>query len=225
MPDGVGLMAVPLVLIEDNETAGQAVQATLKRSDEFVLQAWYRTGKEALSGVAGDGAGLVVLDLGLPDVHGLELIPQLRRLAPDVRIVAHTIFDDPALILRTVAAGANGYLLKDTPPDLFLAELKVMHLGGAPMSAGIARKILRTMESGDARPIEVDRSGLSDREIEVLNLISLGFTYRDAADEIDLSEHTLRRHIENIYRKLDVHRKSEAILKGRRLGIIRVPEP
>lgn len=68
-------MAVPLVLIEDNETAGQAVQATLKRSDEFVLQAWYRTGKEALSGVAGDGAGLVVLDLGLPDVHGLELIP------------------------------------------------------------------------------------------------------------------------------------------------------
>ncbi|MEQ9365282.1 MAG: response regulator transcription factor, partial [Leptospirales bacterium] len=230
-------MSTPVIMIEDNPRVAEHVRGVLEASPDYELAAWFQSGRSALEGLGRRPVRIVILDLGLPDLYGLDLIPGIRAHSPDALIVAYTVFEDEETILRAIEAGTNGYLLKDTPADLLLAELRVMELGGAPMTARIARTLLRRSfpksaakanakkkVAGPAACVagDYDRSGptvfaeLSDREREVLNLVALGLTYRDAAEELDISEHTLRRHIENIYRKLNVHKKSEAIVRGRR---------
>ncbi len=149
-------------------------------------------------------------------MNGEELIPLVRAKYPFMKIVIFTVFEDQARIVRLLRLGVNGYLLKDTTDELLIAELKVILLGGAPLSPRVARKILDD---------ERDHAGsqdnpLSERETEILNLIALGMSYRSIADDLEISPNTVRVHIRHIYEKLATSCKVEALNRARQLGII-----
>lgn len=149
-------------------------------------------------------------------MNGEELIPLVHEKYPQIKLVVFTVFEDQARIVRLLRLGVNGYLLKDTADELLIAELKVILLGGAPLSPRVARKILDD-ERDDAH---TQASPLSERETEILNLIALGMSYRAIADDLEISPNTVRVHIGNIYGKLATSSKVEALNRARQLGII-----
>ncbi len=226
-------------IVEDHEQTALSLTEIIDNSEDFTVWKRYGTGEEALNDVPRNTPDLLIMDLGLPGIDGAECISRLREELPDLKIIVLTVFEDDDHILRSLEAGANGYLLKDIDPPLLLAELRVMQLGGGPMSPVIARKIMDkyvgatghcgTSAAGEVQGKRGKASGkeeaelLSPRERQVIELVSLGFVYTDIADELDISPHTVRRHIENIYGKLNVHSRSEAIIKSRRFGILDNP--
>ncbi len=225
-------------IVEDYEQTADELCRILDESYDFQCYHCYSSAEEALEGIPLSLPDLVIMDLGLPGMDGDKCIESLREQFPELRIIVLTVFEDDEHILRSIEAGANGYLLKDIDPALLLAELRVMQLGGGPISPPIARKIIRKYKGasliGDTgKPVlkkeknikgSDQESLLSSREVQVLELVSLGFVYGDIAHELDISSHTVRRHVENIYKKLNVHSRSEAIIKGRRIGLVDLSE-
>ncbi|MBU2513204.1 response regulator transcription factor [bacterium] len=214
-------------IVEDHEQTALELRQVLDQSTDFRFLKWYGSGEQAIKGLAIDIPDFVIMDIGLPGIDGVETIRRLRRQLPDLKIIVLTVFEDAASILSAIEAGANGYLLKDTNIALLMAELKVMQLGGAPMSPAIALKIINRLSSVNKDETETaEKKGtafeqmLTSREREVLNHISLGYTYSGIADAFSISPHTVRRHIEKIYQKLNVHSRSEAIIKGKQVGLL-----
>lgn len=232
-----------VVLVEDSPAAAQDFRRALAADGGFVLQAHYESAEECHAALDARGAfdranesgdackagrandelpDLVVHDLGLPGMDGVDSIGYLRRRDPELRLVAWTVFEEEATILAAIEAGASGYLLKDVSPELLCAELRVLHLGGAPLTPRVAELILQRIPAAPERSArkKVQNLGITPRETEVLNLIALGLSYRGIAERLEVSDHTVRRHIESIYRKLGVHSKTEAVMKGRRFGLL-----
>ncbi|MCC5815243.1 MAG: response regulator transcription factor [Leptospira sp.] len=208
-------------VIEDNKKVVENLQNLFSNSEEFEVIEIYPSAVLAIQSIFKTPPDVVILDIGLPDLSGIDALDDLKNLLPESKFVMYTVFEDEENIIRAIKNGANGYLLKDTPMELFLAELKVIYLGGSPLTPRIASRIIDEFETklkigNNQEEINL----LSKREKEVLNLVSLGLVYSDIADELDISPHTVSRHVENIYKKLNVHTKSEAIIRGRRLGII-----
>ncbi len=220
-------MKTKVSIVEDHNQTADELSKIICQSMEFEFLEWYSSGERALEGIPSQLPDLVIMDIGLPGIDGIETIRRLRENLPDLKIIVLTVFEDEKKILRSIEAGANGYLLKDTEASLLLAELKVMCLGGAPMSPAIALKIINTFHIDGtaqttaptgAEPDLVEM--LTKRELEVLNLISIGYMYSDIATDLNISPHTVRRHIEKIYKKLNVHSRFEAIKRGRNIGLI-----
>ncbi len=233
----------PLLIVEDDPHISLYLESLIGQSSGFYLYGSCRSGEEALELLTNRESlpSMAVVDLGLPGMQGTRLIPELLRLNPSMRIVVFTVFEEISWILASIEGGAMGYILKDTPPDRFLAELEVIRKGGATLTPSVAAEIIRRLtetgpangakseakegraKRGDAQEQERSedrKSPLSEREREVLDLMSLGFTYRDIADEMNISSHTVRRHIEKIYQKLQVNSRSQAIRQGKRFGWI-----
>jgi DNA-binding NarL/FixJ family response regulator len=208
-------------VIEDNKKVVENLQNLFSNSEEFEVLEFYPSAILAIQSIFKNPPDIVILDIGLPDKSGIDALEDLKNLLPESKFVMYTVFEDEENIIRAIKNGANGYLLKDTPMELFLAELKVIYLGGSPLTPRIASRIIEEFESKiKLNNNQEEINLLSKREKEVLNLVSLGLVYSDIADELDISPHTVSRHVENIYKKLNVHTKSEAIIRGRRLGII-----
>ena len=173
---------------------------------------------------------VLLVDLGLPDVPGLEVIRRCRGMQPTCAVMVITMFGDEANMLRAFEAGAGGYLLKDGTERDLAAHVLSLHAGGSPMSPIIARQLLVRWRAGPlpaaapARRTEVAAAppdALSRRETEVLDLIARGFTYPEIAQQLGLSVTTVQTHVRNIYGKLDVHSKTEAVYEARQLGLLR----
>ncbi|MFO1526365.1 MAG: response regulator transcription factor [Turneriella sp.] len=208
--------AVDIVIVEDRPVVQQRLTDLFAQHDEFQLRALCSSAEEVLPRLEQNPCELLVVDLELPGMNGEELIPLVREKYPNVKLVVFTVFEDQARIVRLLRLGVNGYLLKDTADDLFIAELKVILLGGAPLSPRVARKIL----DDERDHLHPQDSPLSERETEILNLIALGMSYRAIADDLDISPNTVRVHIGNIYEKLATSSKIEALNRARQLGII-----
>ncbi len=207
---------ISVVFVEDNEAMAEQVRDLLERAPGFHFAGHFRDGGRALESIPGLAVDLVLMDLNLPDRPGAECIRLLKQQQPERKIAAFTVYEDEEMILAALRAGADGYMLKDTPPDLFLAELRVIHLGGASLTPRVARKIAGHDTADTARV----SPALTNREREILNLTAMGFSAPEIAEELKISVHTVRRHIENIYKKLDVHSRSQAIREGHRSGLI-----
>jgi two-component system NarL family response regulator len=205
-------------IVEDNVAAGRSLVKLLESDHDFALVSWFRKAEDALETLPGKNIDILIVDIGLPGMDGLNLIREIKDIMPDIRPVVYTIFEDEQKLIQAIQFGAKGYILKDTPPDLFLAELKVIMLGGAPLTPRIAEKIISLFPKREETPV-ID-TVLSERETEIINQVALGLRYGDIAEELNISVHTVRRHIENIYQKLDVHNKSEALRKCRKEGLI-----
>jgi DNA-binding NarL/FixJ family response regulator len=168
---------------------------------------------------------VLLTDLGLPDGSGIDLIRDARRAWPDVLPLVITVFGDEAHVVGALEAGALGYLLKDGTPEYIGASILEMLAGGSPISPAIARHLLRRFRNADpvASPGE-EPPRLSDREGEVLRLIVKGFTYAEIADLLGVSSHTVTTHVRGIYRKLEVHSRSEAVYEALQLGLVKVDD-
>ncbi|MBS0619830.1 MAG: response regulator transcription factor [Spirochaetes bacterium] len=208
---------VDVIVVEDNPLAQQRLGALIKPDNALNILATYYNLATARNEKRDLKPQLIVLDLKLPDVRGTEAIEALKKKYPDARLTIYTAYEHEIEILQCMAAGANGYILKDTPDERLPAELSVIANGGSTLTPRVAEKIMRHLLP--AKPAD---SPLSERELQVLNYISLGLKYEDIAVELGISVHTVRHHIEKIYKKLDVTSRGQAVAQAVRAGIIKM---
>ena len=208
---------INLIIVEDNAHVQERLSELLRPVADVKVGGLYADLKSAVAATVSPPPDLIVLDLKLPDVRGAEAITALTQKYPQARITIYTAYENETDILSCMIAGAHGYILKDTPDDRLIAELRVIAQGGSTLTPRVAEKLLKQLT-----PPKLADSALSKRELEVLNFISLGLRYEDIADELDISVHTVRHHIEKIYRKLDVTSRGQAVAQAVRSGIIKL---
>ena len=175
--------------------------------------------EEALERKALEAPDVILVDIGLPGMSGIEGIPLLRARCPEARILALTIYDDDDRIFSALCAGACGYLLKKTPPARLLESLREAVEGGGPMSPEVAHRVINLFR--DFRPLHQTDHDLTPHEVRLLKLLAEGHNYKTAAAELKVSVNTVSFHMKHIYEKLHVHSKSEAVAKALRSGIVR----
>ena len=180
--------------------------------------------------IARDAADLYLVDLGLPDGDGRDLIRLATRDRPDVDVLVVTVFGDDAHVLDAIEAGATGYLLKDTEPRQVLDWIRTLRSGGSPLNPVIARRLLRRFracETADRAAAAADGAPvpnpLSGRENEILRLLAKGLSYAEIGELLGISAHTVTQHIKKIYRKLSVHSRGEAVFEATQMGLLRSP--
>src|SRR6188768_3422049 len=174
--------------------------------------------EDALGGISGTRPDVILTDIGLPGIDGIEGTRQLRERFPDVPILALTVYDDDVNVFNAICAGASGYLLKNTPPARLVESLKEVVAGGAPMSPEVARRVVTVFR--EFRPPERASYGLTPQEMTLLTLMVEGHHYKTAADAMGISINTVSFHLKRIYEKLQVHSKSEAVVKALRERVI-----
>lgn len=205
-----------IIVVEDRPVIQQRLSDLFERESNFVLRALCTSAEDALERLKETPCDLMIIDLELPGMSGEELIPCVSADYPRIKLVVFTVFEDQARIVRLMRKGIDGYLLKDTGDELLLAELSVIMLGGAPWSPRVARKIL---EDATSEPAAAENP-LSEREVEILNLTALGLTYKNIADDLNISPNAVRVHISRIYEKLETCNKTEALNRARQLGLL-----
>ena len=174
--------------------------------------------EEALSARGGPSPHVILTDIGLPGLSGIEGIPELHRLHPEATIVVLTVYEDNERVFQALCAGANGYLLKNTPPARLLESLRDAVGGGAPMSPEIARQVVELFRR--FRPPERAQYNLTPHELRLLKLLVEGHSYKTAAVELEVSVNTVAFHIQSIYGKLQVHSKSAAVARALRENLL-----
>jgi|SRR5579871_85433 len=207
-----------VALIEDQREVRTGLAALINQSSGFRCTATYRTMEEALEGMGSESPDVVLTDIGLPGMSGVEGIRILRERFPKLPIVALTVYDDNENVFDALCAGATGYLLKSTPPARLLESLNEVMIGGAPMSPEIARRVVQLFR--EFRPPARASYSLTRQEAELLKLIVDGHSYKTAASDLGVSVSTISFHLQNIYAKLQVHSKSEAVSKALRDKIV-----
>lgn len=168
-------------------------------------------------------ADVLLVDLGLPDRHGLEVVRHCRRRHPDTDIMVITLFGDEGMVLAAIEAGAQGYLLKDGTEDELARHVLNLRAGGSPMTPLIARHLLNRMvplRPLAPQPVAPDCDTLSARELEILQRLARGYTYTEVAGLLDIAPSTVQSHVKNIYSKLAVHSRAEAVFEARQMGLL-----
>ena len=222
--------AVSVALVEDDACSRARFERVIQADSALTLAHSAATAADLLAWCSGHPVDVLLVDLGLPDIPGIELIRQCRRLQPACSVMVITMFGDEANMLRAFEAGAQGYLLKDGTEADLATHVHNLRAGGAPMSPVIARQLLdrwsqtQRPSTPPAQAPDCARAplgeALSRRESEVLDLISRGFTYAEIASSMAVSISTVHTHVRNIYGKLDVHNRTEAVFEARHLGLI-----
>ncbi|SRR5258705_609140 len=192
-----------VVIIEDLREVREGLKMLINGTPGFTCASSYRTMEDALSGISGDRPDVILTDIGLPGMDGIEGTRILRERFPEVPIVALTVYDDDAQIFSILCAGATGYLLKNTQPARLLESLREVVDGGAPMSPEVARRVVKLFRQ--LRPPERASCSLTPQETELLKLLVEGHHYKTAAAEMGISTNTVSFHLKNIYTKLQVH--------------------
>ncbi|GAA4506342.1 response regulator transcription factor [Hymenobacter ginsengisoli] len=199
-------------VVEDLPDIREGLRFLLNQTTEFTCLAAYASAEEALADLRpGCLPELVIMDISLPGLSGIECIRQAKRRFPAVEFVVFTVFEDSEQVFAALAAGASGYLLKRTPPHKLVDALVELRDGGSPMSASIARKLVATFQPAPA-PAETPGE-LSPREHDVLAALAKGLLYKEIGAKLGISVHTVRQHIHRIYQKLHVQNRTEALNK------------
>lgn len=211
-------MSLTLWLIEDNAPFRRTVQRVVSKLPDIETVRGFSTFEEALAALGKAAApDIVLLDVGLPGMTGIEGIAPLKAAAPDVQILILTAFEDDDKIFRAVCAGASGYLLKTSTTAEIATAVAEVQRGGSPMTPRIARRVLEMFAK--ANPPRRDY-GLSPREREILQLLVAGKTVKEAAADLAISFHTADEYIRSVYAKLQVHTRSGAVAKALKEGLV-----
>jgi DNA-binding NarL/FixJ family response regulator len=204
-------MAIKVAIIEDDAWIRENLAARITQTQGFVSAGTYRTGEEAIERLPAQAPDVVLMDINLPKMNGIECVRQLKGLIPSAQILMLTVYEDSDKIFNSLLAGASGYLLKRTPQAEILDAIADVHRGNSPMTGHIARKVVQYFNRrGDLGP---DMEKLSNREREVLDHLARGVPYKEIASSLAVSIDTIRAHIKGIYSKLHVHSRGEAVAK------------
>ena len=212
------LAPLRVVLIEDLREVREGLTALINGTTDFRCIAAYGMMETALAGIERDKPDVILTDLGLPKMSGIQGIEKIRAMFAKVPIIALTIYDNDKEIFDALCNGANGYLLKNTPPARLLEALKEAVDGGSPMSPPIAARVVKLFR--EFRPPEYSDYRLTPQETELLKLLIEGHHKKTAAREMGISFHTVSFHLKNIYEKLQVHSKTEAVAKALRERLV-----
>lgn len=210
---------IKIALVEDQRQTREGLATLISGTPGYRMTGSFGSMEEALAEIEREKPDIALCDIGLPGMSGIEGVRKLRARLPALQILMLTVFADNDHVFEAICAGASGYLLKDTPPMRLIEAIRELFEGGAPMSPEIARKVV-TMFSRVAPPAEVGHR-LSPRELDILKLLAQGHSYKTAAKALAISIDTVRFHVRNIYAKLHVHSKSEAVILALRQGIVR----
>jgi len=200
-----------VALVEDQRRTREGLRALIDSNDGFVCDGAWGSMEEALAAIL-TPPDVMLMDLGLPGMSGIDGIVALRKRCPKTSFVVLTIYEDNDRVFRALCAGATGYLLKNTPPAKLLDGLREAVNGGSPMSPEIARRVVELFRK--FHPPERANYDLTPHELRLLKLLVEGHSYKTAAAELDVSVNTIAFHIQNIYGKLQVHSKSEAVARA-----------
>ncbi len=212
--------SIKVLLVEDDEPMRLEFESMIMSHPKLTLAGSVATLADAWVLLSHTSADVAIIDLGLHDGDGIELIKSLQQRGSATAVLVATIFGDEAHVIRAIEAGARGYLLKDTSIDDFARAVELVHDGGAPLSPQIARHLLKRFEPAGKSPAPPRPDTLTAREVDILRHISQGFTVAESARMMNISNHTVATHIKNIYSKLAVHNRVEAIIQARNQGLI-----
>jgi DNA-binding NarL/FixJ family response regulator len=205
---------ISISIVDDEKALRESIATFVNGSQGFRCISTYGSARAALQGVPADKPDVVLMDINMPGMTGIQCVAQLREIAPAVQIVMLTVYEDTEQIFKALAAGAAGYLLKRSTPSRLLEAIKEVHAGGSPMSSSIARKVVASFQkSGTQSEKQPNLPHLSPREETVLNLLAKGFTYKVIADQLGISIDTIRTYLRRIYEKLHVQSRTEAVAK------------
>jgi DNA-binding NarL/FixJ family response regulator len=205
-------------VIEDQRDIREGLRTLVDGTPGYRCTGAFRSMEEALERIALEVPDVILVDIGLPGMDGIEGIPRLIERYPSTRILMLTVYDDDDRIFRAVCAGACGYLLKKTPPARLLESLREAVNGGGPMSPTVASRVIALFR--DFRPYRRSNHDLTPHEVRIVKLLAQGHSYKTAAAELKVSVNTISFHMKHIYEKLHVHSKSEAVARGLRDGIV-----
>src|SRR5437762_614944 len=204
-------MPISVSIVEDNEQLRATLARILNRAEGFRCVGQYGDAESALTGLPKDNPDVVLMDINLPGMNGVECVRQLKLAAPQILVVMLTVYEDTENIFNALAAGAAGYLLKRTKSAELLEAIREVQRGGSPMTTHIARKVTQSFHK--AGPSAQATENLSQREQEVLDLLSQGHLYKEIADKLGISYETVHTYVRRIYEKLQVRTRTEAVAK------------
>jgi DNA-binding NarL/FixJ family response regulator len=205
-----------LVIVEDDPLLLENLTLLLSGEGGITVAGSYRSAEEALKLFRSAKPEVMLTDIGLPGMSGVELIKKAKETMPALEIMAHTVFEDRENVFAAIKAGASGYLLKGSSPREIIESIHALFKGGAPMSPKIARKIILELRDDVAS----DEFLLTSREKEIVKLVEEGLTYKEIGERSNISTHTVHTHIKNIYEKLQAKNRHDAIMKARKKGIL-----
>lgn len=195
---------IRVCIIEDDQTIREGYAYLIEQTEGYKVINAYPSFEEAAKKIVHDDPDVVLLDVELPGLSGIDAIPKLKKLLPETYILILTVYEQDLLIFRALGNGASGYLTKNTPHEKIIASIHEVMEGGGPMSAHIARMVIQSFQRNEASP-------LTRRETEILEQISTGKSRKRIAEELFIDLETVKSHIKNIYHKLNVHSKADAI--------------
>jgi len=207
-------VSISVSIVEDDAQARQILSDWIRRADGFRFISEHGTTESAIVQLPKENPTVVLTDINLPGLNGIECVRRLKSVLPQTQFVMLTVYEDADHIFQALSAGATGYLLKHTPRGELLAALKQVHSGGSPMTSNIARKVVQSFQQ-QAPPASssTDTSELSPRESEVLDLLARGYLYKEIADSLNISLPTVSTYIRRIYEKLHVRSRAQAVAK------------
>lgn len=208
---------IRVFIADDHELVRLALRTVIDEEPDLAVVGEAASGEEALESLASAGPDVVLLDVRMPGIGGVETCRSIRTYHPDIRVVVLTSYDDDEDVFGMLAAGASAYLMKDSCPETILQTIRSVAQGNTVLDPSIARRVIT-----NTRVVQSDDSGLSAREREVLDLLARGMTNRQIAHEMWLSEATVKTHVSHILRKLGASDRAQAVLEAARRGLVRL---
>ena len=204
---------IKIAIVEDDRTTREGLEAIINLATGFRCICTCMTAEEALSMLPRHAPEVVLMDIQLPKMSGIECVAELKVLLPTVQVIMVTVYEDPDRIFSALRAGASGYLLKRSTPEQVLTAIRDVQTGGVPMSSEIARKVIAHFQEQETTATNVEK--LSAREHEVLDLVVRGLSNKEIVDRLGITIEGVRWHLRNIYEKLHVHSRTEVLVKFR----------
>jgi DNA-binding NarL/FixJ family response regulator len=217
-------MEIRVAIFEDNKLVRDALQTILNGTSGFTCCGAFTDGNKWESDINRSGPDVVLMDIGMPGLNGIDITRKISEGFPHIKILIQTVFNESEKIFLALCAGASGYILKNDPPHKFIEAIKDVYNGGAPFSSSVAKKVLSFFANQNVILISPGSEDyhLSEREKEILRLMTDTLNYKVIAEKLYISYETVRTHVKNIYKKLHVTSRSEAVMKAIQQGVFRI---
>lgn len=217
-------MKLRIAIAEDNHFLAKAIREKLSFFESISVKFIAKNGAELIGKLTEDNrVDVILMDIQMPEMDGIKATELIKKQFPQIKIIMLTVYDDDEYVFRAIKAGANGYLLKEIEAEKLFNSIQEVMSDGAPMTPSIALKTLNLLRNPNIEfqnKQDIEEIKLSKRETEILIQLSKGLNYNEIADNLTISPSTVRKHIENIYKKLQVHNKMEAVIKAQKRNLI-----